>query len=385
MIGIPQGSSNVTSTPASSSGQLGSPQATAQATGSTGFALPLLAGKTEAMQNLASQLVKSLGKRPQPSLGKTLTGTRRDDTLTGSKGNDRIYGRAGNDTLNGNGGNDQLYGEAGDDQLNGGAGDDYLEDNYGSNTFSGGAGNDTMRLKGKLSDYDVSVINYIAAPGPDSENGLVLRNKRTGEEQTVFGVEKFRFADTTLDVKQLLNQGTSDPARKEYQANLQKWQGSDLDNYSFTLQRNCFCRGDAIRPVNIDVENGKVVSATFADTGEPLPADIDFNSLSVDDLFKQVGDALDSGAARVDVKYDPTYGYPTSIYIDQSEQIADEETGFTISNFTNNDEPIFTTLAIGEEDGGGIGVPLPTPLPKPEPPIATTLALGEEDGGFLLK
>ncbi len=39
--------------------------------------------------------------------------------------------------------------------------------------------------------------------------------------------------------------------------------------------------------------------------------------------------------------------------------------------------PMFTTLALGEEDGGGIKPPKP-PI---EPPIATTLTIGEEDGG----
>lgn len=166
-------------------------------------------------------------------------------------------------------------------------------------------------------------------------------------------------------------------AQRELQTNQQKWQKAGIDDYSFTLQRNCFCRGDATRPVNIEVQDGKIASATFADTGEPLPADTDFNKLTVNDLFKQVGEVLSSGAERVDVKYDPKYGFPTSIYIDRSSQIADEEVGFTISNFQRNDKPTFTTLAVGEEDGGGGGCP----LPKPEPPIATTLALGEEDGG----
>lgn len=380
MVSISQGSSSsISNIPVSSSGQSGNSSSSLQIASSANFAASPLAGNMDSLLNIVTQLLKLLGKRPQPSPsgGKTLRGSRDDDTLNGTEKNDRIYGRDGNDTLNGNGGNDRLYGEAGNDTLRGGEGDDYLEDNQGSNTFFGGSGNDTMSLQGKLADYDVSAVNFIAAPGPEYENGIVLTNKRSGEQQTVFSVENFQFSDGTRSIKELLNQGNTDPARQDYENNLQKWQGSDLENYSFTLQRNCFCRGDAIRPVNIEVENGKVKSAVFADTGEPLPADVDFNSLTVDDLFKQIGEAFDSGAEKVDVKYDPTYGYPTSIYIDRSSMIADEEVGFTISNFVNNDEPTFTTLAVGEEDGGGIG----TPLPKPEPPIFTTQAFGEEDNG----
>ncbi|MGF1645183.1 MAG: hypothetical protein ACFCUJ_16215 [Thiotrichales bacterium] len=44
----------------------------------------------------------------------------------------------------------------------------------------------------------------------------------------------------------------------------------------------------------------------------------------------------------------------------------------------SGDDPIMTTMAVGEEDGGlppgGIG--------KPDDPIATTKAMGEEDGGL---
>ena len=160
------------------------------------------------------------------------------------------------------------------------------------------------------------------------------------------------------------------PEQQAYDANLQKWQDSGLDNYSFTLQRECFCFGDVTRPVNIDVQNGKIASASFADTGEPVDG-FDLNSLTVDDLFKQIDTALKSGAAQVNVQYDPTYGFPTSIYIDQDVMIADEEVSLSVSNFSNNDI-VFTTLALGEEDGGGI---------SPQPPILTTQALGEEDGG----
>lgn len=332
MIGTLQGSgSNISTTS-------GSAQVTNQQASARGFSLTSsLSGNLDILENLVNQYLKLLGKYSgSSSYGKPLTGTRRDDTLNGTASGDRIYGRAGNDILNGNGGNDQLYGEAGNDQLNGGEGDDYLEDNDGSNTFVGGAGNDTVRFKGKVADYDVSTIQFIQAPDADHQNGLVLRDKRSGEEQTVFSVETFRFNDATLDVKELLNQGTTDPARQAYETNLQKWQGSGIDDYSFTLQRSCFCPGDTTKPVNINVENGQVVSATFADTGEPLPADLSYNSLTIDDLFKQVGDALDSGAERVDVTYDPTYGYPTSIYIDRSSRIADEEVGFTVSNFQQN-------------------------------------------------
>ena len=49
-------------------------------------------------------------------------------------------------------------------------------------------------------------------------------------------------------------------------------------------------------------------------------------------------------------------------------------------------EPTYTTMAIGEEDGGGLIEPDPPRPPNPfldlEPPMATTMAMGEEDAPF---
>ncbi len=187
----------------------------------------------------------------------------------------------------------------------------------------------------------------------------------------ITGGEISRKKLTQQDVKAINAGGsTGSNAQQQLEANRKKWDSLDIDDYSFTLQRNCFCRGDAIRPINIEVRDGKIASATFADTGEAVPDDLDFNKLTVNDLFKEVQQAIKGGAAQVDVTYDKQYGFPTSIYIDQSQQIADEEVGFTVSNFLP--EPQFTTLALGEEDGG---------LPPVDDPIVTTLAIGEEDGG----
>ncbi|MBZ4022933.1 hypothetical protein CKO11_10725 [Rhodobacter sp. TJ_12] len=80
-----------------------------------------------------------------------ITGAAGDDTLAGEGGHDRIEGGTGNDVLSGGTGNDTLIGNedndvidggAGDDQIYGGTGDDTLSAGAGANTVYGGAGND---------------------------------------------------------------------------------------------------------------------------------------------------------------------------------------------------------------------------------------------------
>ena len=95
-----------------------------------------------------------------------LTGTTKDDQISGGEGEDCIEGFGGEDTLNGDagadpdilggGGNDTIDGGAGndgfnvvdggagDDTVRGGSGDDYLTGAGGEDTIRGDAGNDTL-------------------------------------------------------------------------------------------------------------------------------------------------------------------------------------------------------------------------------------------------
>ncbi len=62
-----------------------------------------------------------------------------------------------------------------------------------------------------------------------------------------------------------------------------------------------------------------------------------YNQLTVEDLFKTISNAIESNAAKVEIKYNADTGMPESIFIDQSEFIADEEIYLNMSNFKNLD------------------------------------------------
>ena len=57
-------------------------------------------------------------------------GSKLDDTITGTTGNNNIWGVAGNDTINGGNGADHLNGGTGNDVLTGGGGADYFDFHY---------------------------------------------------------------------------------------------------------------------------------------------------------------------------------------------------------------------------------------------------------------
>ena len=52
----------------------------------------------------------------------------------------------------------------------------------------------------------------------------------------------------------------------------------------------------------------------------------------MDTLFTQLKDAL-TEADKVEVTYDPTYGFPAILAIDQIEQAMDDELYITVDNF----------------------------------------------------
>jgi hypothetical protein len=112
-----------------------------------------------------------------------------------------------------------------------------------------------------------------------------------------------------------------------------KWQQKRPQHYAYTLQRSCFCTEEYRKPISIRVFNGKVQQATLLPEGKPLPAERKGDALTVEGLFAIIRTAITNKAASIEVKYDPQYGFPTTIAIDQDRRMADEEINITASNF----------------------------------------------------
>ena len=110
------------------------------------------------------------------------------------------------------------------------------------------------------------------------------------------------------------------PEQSELEQNLGLWQEVGPANYRYTFQRLCFC--GEVRPVEIEVRAGAIVSVTIIETSEQLDASLFERYETVDDLFAVVQDALDRDAERLEVTYHPTLGYPTDIDVDYMVELA---------------------------------------------------------------
>lgn len=105
-------------------------------------------------------------------------------------------------------------------------------------------------------------------------------------------------------------------------------------DYTYTLVVSCFCPG-AGTPIAVTVVDDEVTDAVYgaAEGGrggdlEGQQADEAFR-LTVDDVIEQ---ANDTDAARVDVDWPAGQDWPTSVYVDHAENVADDEVGYTLSD-----------------------------------------------------
>ena len=118
-------------------------------------------------------------------------------------------------------------------------------------------------------------------------------------------------------------------------ANRRQWQSQRIADYQIQFRLSCFCIVDVTQPVVLQVRNNAIVSVTRVSDGAAVPApQWEGRYYTVDQMFALIADAKAKGADQVNVSYDPQLRYPTSVTIDQSVRIADEERYFEMSGLT---------------------------------------------------
>jgi hypothetical protein len=113
-----------------------------------------------------------------------------------------------------------------------------------------------------------------------------------------------------------------------------KWQDAGISHYRFNLNISCFCIFTQDMPLIIEVQDGEVVSMEYQSGNEIDPSNLELfeRYATIDRIFAELETALVE-ADSVTVEYDETYGFPTQVSIDLDQQMADEETYLTISDF----------------------------------------------------
>ncbi|MDX1498860.1 MAG: DUF6174 domain-containing protein [Woeseiaceae bacterium] len=120
----------------------------------------------------------------------------------------------------------------------------------------------------------------------------------------------------------------------EFERQAEFWAARRPRAFRYVVERSCFCAPDYRQPYVVR-EEGDVHSVAFA---SPLaPESREYRGTPpepelIGNLFDLVRRAL-AEADAVDVSYDPAFGFPASITIDWSYDLADEEQYFSVRDF----------------------------------------------------
>lgn len=102
-------------------------------------------------------------------------------------------------------------------------------------------------------------------------------------------------------------------------------------DYSFTLRVQCFCAGAGL-PIRVTVADGKVTDAVYARNGRGVHRGDQADGYLAVTIDKVIEAANNTSAASVKVTWPAGQDYPSSVYVDQSEHMADEEIGYAVSD-----------------------------------------------------
>ncbi len=102
-----------------------------------------------------------------------------------------------------------------------------------------------------------------------------------------------------------------------------RWRAAGIASYRTRIAIRCFCPGSITATRTVVVRRGRPIGA--------VPGHLR-DVATVPRLFARIEEAIRAGAATLDVRY-ATSGRPTSVYVDRSRMIADEERGIVVRSF----------------------------------------------------
>jgi hypothetical protein len=105
-----------------------------------------------------------------------------------------------------------------------------------------------------------------------------------------------------------------------------QWAREGPSDYTFHLELRCFC---AQRQFDLTVAEGRVTHVEPVTKVGDLP--------TIDDLYDIARDAGHDRAHSVRVRYDRHDGHPTSVSIDESRSVADDEIEYVVTNLRSTE------------------------------------------------
>ena len=140
----------------------------------------------------------------------------------------------------------------------------------------------------------------------------------------------------------LLSCDSSDPDLKDFShiaEAAERWQAYEFESYAIDQTIQCFCPPPQTFTLHVEADSIVGIDLNMSAfelwdlSEEQLQEYAQQRSFTVNDVFALIAENLES-AHQLDVTYDPTYGYPTEVYLDKAANIADEEIRIKMSNLS---------------------------------------------------
>lgn len=107
------------------------------------------------------------------------------------------------------------------------------------------------------------------------------------------------------------------------------WEAQGIDSYEMTQEVSCFCASDFRFPKRLTIENNRLVAVNGGPFDEQFPNEF----MTIEEAFNFIEDRLFENPATARIFYDGTFGFPYTFYFDMDLRIADEEIGYSFSDF----------------------------------------------------
>ncbi|EDM48116.1 DUF6174 domain-containing protein [Marinobacter algicola] len=143
----------------------------------------------------------------------------------------------------------------------------------------------------------------------------------------------FALAGCGTSVSQAGAENTPLPAPETLEQAETLWAGHAMDGYQVTVQQTCFCPADLRQPIRVSVSAGEIVKLEGLE--QPLQNRnlLDDQRLTVEGLLQFIEQSSARNPHRLEVAYDPRYGFPRHILYDGHKMIADDEFRYELSDF----------------------------------------------------
>lgn len=109
----------------------------------------------------------------------------------------------------------------------------------------------------------------------------------------------------------------------------ERWDERPFQDYVFETRHGCFCPLEQVGPVQITVRQGSIESVAMLETGDAVDPRFWY---TIEQLFELIPRFAETdGVEDVNVEYDDTLWYPTSVSVQFGEDVLDAGSHYTIT------------------------------------------------------